>query len=227
MPGDGVVTIATRVAHGDIPGAADTVLLDVSDTGTGMEPEALARAFEPFFTTKPVGEGTGLGLATVFGIVRQSGGRITLASQPGVGTTVSIVLPTIEHVAPTLSTPHLAPVGGSEHILLVEDEPALRVATARLLSEHGYTVMAARDGLEALHLFDRLDHPIDLVVTDVAMPRLRGDQLAQQLIDRQPDLRFLFMSGYDSSEAGLPGRLLEKPVDEALLIRTIREVLDA
>ena len=219
MPSGGVLAITTEVL-------LDHVVIAVSDTGVGMEPDVLARALEPFFTTKPPGAGTGLGLATVFGIVTQNGGQIAIESSPTAGTTVSITLPRIDGEA----TVHLrapAAVGGTERLLLVEDEESLRFVTERILSEHGYEVVTASNGVEALAIFDRLGGAIDLVITDVVMPLMRGDELGQRMLERQPSVRLLLMSGYAPSNVAPPGRVLEKPVSEADLLREIRDALDA
>jgi len=226
MPEGGVLTITCERASAGTAGRADDVILRVLDSGVGMSPEVLSRAFEPFFTTKSRTQGSGLGLATVYGIVRRSGGIATLESEPGLGTTVTIRLPGSRRSV-TASAPAVPRiVGGQERILLVEDEEPLRAGTARLLREHGYDVVVAGDGVEALDLFDRATDPIKLVLTDVAMPRMRGDEFAARLAERRADVPVVFMSGYDSGETPLTGRLLAKPVQQETLLRTIREVLD-
>jgi PAS domain S-box-containing protein len=219
MPDAGILTIATERREAE-------VLVRVIDTGGGMSPEVVARAFEPFFTTKPTGEGTGLGLATVYGIVQQNGGTVTIDSAVGEGTTVTVVLPGSSDAEPHPGVVRASTAGGTERILLVEDEPALRDATAQLLVERGYDVLVASDGVDALEVFDRDPGAIDLVLTDVAMPRMRGDELALRLAERQPGLQVILMSGYDSGDAPLTGRMLAKPVAEDVLFRTIRAVLD-
>jgi CheY-like chemotaxis protein len=232
MPTGGPLRIVTDFVHGTRrsgPGggrSAPDVVLKVVDAGHGMAPDVVARAFEPFFTTKPQGEGTGLGLATVYGIVRQSGGEVTIDSTVGAGTTVTVVLPGAYDTAPVGGDEIEATLGGHERILLVEDEAALRVATARVLHDRGYDVLVACDGVEALEIFDREGATIDLVMTDLVMPRMRGDELARHLAERRPDLELVFMSGYDSGGAPLTGRLLAKPVAEDVLLRAIREALD-
>ena len=146
-------------------------MLTVTDDGPGMTPEVVERVFEPFFSTKPKGEGTGLGLSSVYGIVQQNGGDVRIDSTPGAGTTVRVVLPGSTEGATSVSGTEPAHGGGSERILLVEDEQALREGTSRLLQARGYSVLTAADGVEALEVMDREDQPIDVVVTDVAMPR--------------------------------------------------------
>lgn len=229
MPEGGSLTIRSERHHE--PGApVDTVVLRVCDTGTGMPPDVVARAFEPFFTTKSHSEGSGLGLATVYGIVRRSGGTVQIDSEPGVGTAVTIGLPATSlptAVSRVEGTEHL---GGHERVLLVEDEEALRVGTARLLSAHGYDVAVAGDGVEAVELLERLarrgDH-VHVVLTDVAMPRMRGDELALRVSERHPDIPLVFMSGHEADATRLAGPVLAKPVAQHTLLRALREVIDA
>jgi signal transduction histidine kinase/CheY-like chemotaxis protein len=224
MPDGGVVSISTRTT-GPVDGPGD-VVLTVTDDGPGMTPEVVERVFEPFFSTKPKGEGTGLGLSTVYGIVQQNAGDVRIDSTPGAGTTVRVVLPGSAGGVTSASAHAPAPGDGSERILLVEDEQALREGTSRLLQARGYSVVTAADGIEALEVMDREEQPIDVVVTDVAMPRMRGDELALHLAQTHPQLPVLFVSGYDSGASELPGRLLPKPVVEHELLGAIRELLD-
>jgi PAS domain S-box-containing protein len=238
MPAGGVLTIATVCttdAEQPSPSLSSSrgvrpvsgrVTIEVSDTGHGMTAEVLARVFEPFFTTKPRGEGTGLGLATVHGIVHQNGGEVAIESSLDTGTKVAVTFPRLDGAFAFRGAPPAALVGGHEKILLVEDEPSLRVATARTLSEHGYDVVSASDGVEALKAFDQLGGAVDVVLTDLAMPRMRGDDLARLLASRRASVRVVFMSGFHSGDTPLPGRLLEKPVSEGDLLRVIRETLD-
>jgi PAS domain S-box-containing protein len=226
MPEGGSLTIVAERAAGKDPSGPDDVILRVADTGLGMAPEVVGRAFEPFFTTKDRTKGSGLGLATVYGIVRRSGGDVSLDSEVGVGTTVTIRLPGSAESVPTTSSAPVRHEGGNERILFVEDEEPLRVGTARLLKEYGYDVLVAADGLEALQVFAQEADTIDLVLTDVAMPRMRGDVFAARLATLHAKVPLVFMSGYDSGETPLTGRLLAKPVQEDELLRTIREVLD-
>lgn len=220
MPGGGRITIVTERLDQELD-----IALRLTDTGGGMPANVVARAFEPFFTTKPHGQGTGLGLATVYGIVRQNDGEVGIASEVGVGTTVSIGLRGADDPGPQGGEATDDPLGGNERILLVEDEKALRVATARILAGHGYQVIAASDGVEALEFF--ADEPdIDVVVTDIAMPRMRGDELARLITARRPGTRVIMMTGYNSGETAATGRLLAKPVGEEELLRAIREVVD-
>jgi PAS domain S-box-containing protein len=220
MPCGGRIAIATTRSQQELG-----IALRVTDTGEGMRSDVVARAFEPFFTTKPHGKGTGLGLATVYGIVRQNGGEVRIDSEVGVGTTVTINLRGADGIAPHHDRPSGDPLGGNERILLVEDEKALRVATARILAGHGYEVIAAADGFEALEFLE--DSPdIDVVVTDIAMPRMRGDELAREITARRPGTRVIMMTGYDSGDGPPAGRLLAKPVGEEELLRAIREVVD-
>ncbi len=218
----------------DIPSGPYVMLL-VSDTGHGMSPEVKARLFEPFFTTKPVTQNTGLGLATVYGIVAQSGGYIWVDSEPERGTTFKICLPRVEpedELAPTPLEPS-RPGRGCEHILLVEDEDAVRSVAARVLLNQGYTVIQARNGEEALDLLSELGDGIDLVLTDVVMPDMGGLALAEKLKATKPELRLLYMSGYSEADKLQPGMnnfqfpFLQKPFSAESLIVKVREVLDA
>ena len=205
----------------------------VSDTGVGMSPETRGRAFEPFFTTKRPGEGTGLGLATVYGIVKQSDGFIWCQSEPGRGTTFEIFLP--ERVGPPepVERGGSAPLarGGGETVLVVEDEEAVRRMAARTLSARGYRVLEATDAAQALAQEPEWG-PIHLLVTDVVMPGLGGRELASALTARRPGLRVLYISGYTDDEITRRGLLdagapfLEKPFEAEGLARRVREVLD-
>ncbi|MBE7553579.1 MAG: PAS domain S-box protein [Anaerolineales bacterium] len=211
------------------------VLLAVSDTGVGMTEEVKSRLFEPFFTTKEVGKGTGLGLATCFGIVKQNGGHIRAYSEVGVGTTFKIYLPQVEGVATPLVRPE--PINilaqGTETILLAEDEITVRDLAAQSLRQQGYTVLEAADGLEALELAQsQPKKEIHLLLTDMIMPRLGGANLAEQLRAARPQIKVLFMSGYTDSTIiryGLPktgSAFLQKPFSPQRLVQKVREVLD-
>jgi two-component system cell cycle sensor histidine kinase/response regulator CckA len=218
----------------DIPPGPYVMLL-VSDTGHGMTPEVKGRLFEPFFTTKPTTQNTGLGLATVYGIVVQSGGYIWVDSEPEKGTTFKICLPRVEPESesspPSVRPAH--PTRGSETILLVEDEPAVRNVAIRVLMNQGYLVLAASNGEEALALANRMGGAIDLVLTDVVMPDLAGPELVARLVERWPGMRALYMSGYaegDKSRHRLRDpktSLLQKPFSADNLVHMVREVLDA
>ena len=210
------------------------VMLAVSDTGVGMDEETQHRVFEPFFTTKPEGQGTGLGLATVYGIVKQSGGYIWLYSEPGRGTTLRAYLPRVDEPAETarpVGPPAEAP-RGHETILVVEDTETLREVIRETLEERGYTVLLASNGEEALALARERDGPIDLLLTDVVMPKLGGGDLARLLSALRSGMRVLYMSGYTNgaiSQHGVLGggvMLLEKPFTGSTLARAVREALD-
>ena len=211
------------------------VYLQVSDTGSGLSPEARAHLFEPFFTTKEQGKGTGLGLATVYGIVKQNGGYIYVDSAPSHGTTVRVYLPQATEPVPVsdASVPVAAPTRGSETVLLVEDEPAVRQFARRALESSGYCVLAASAGAEAMATAMTHAGPIHVLVTDVVMPGMGGPELARRLAQQRPTLRVLFCSGYtdDASvregvrEAGTA--FLQKPFSPEELIRKVREVLSA
>ncbi len=203
----------------------------VSDTGVGMDPETQNRIFEPFFTTKKAASGTGLGLSTVYGIVEQSGGKITVDSSPGRGTTFGIHLPPYTGSEPESQSPERAPERGKETLLLVEDEAPVRESVRRLLEGHGYTIIEAQNGLDALRHYERNPGGIDLVLTDVTMPGMGGYELVEQLRTRQPELKVLFMSGY--SERAISGEetaqkrtgYVEKPFSIETLMQRLREVL--
>jgi len=205
------------------------VVLTVTDTGAGMSAEVQAHIFEPFYTTKEVGRGTGLGLATVYGVVTQSGGRIAVTSVPGSGTTFRIELPCVEGPAESSLPAAAAPAGGSEAVLLVEDERAVRELVATALRERGYHVVEAADGEEALRLAADAHEPIDLLVTDVVMPAMGGPELARRLGASRPGLRVLFVSGHGGDAVTAHDReaaFLQKPFGAEALARAVREVLD-
>jgi CheY-like chemotaxis protein len=209
-------------------------MLAVSDTGVGMDPETLARVFEPFFTTKDVGEGTGLGLATVYGIVEQSGGHVEVESAHGRGSTFRIYLPRVgEPAAPAATPPPAAtPRGGAETILLVEDEEDVCAVASETLTMYGYTVLTASNGVEGLAIVEGHGGSIDLVVTDVVMPRMRGDQLARALARSGREAKILYMSGYvelGNVHRTLPAgaNFIQKPFSPTDLAAKVREVLDA
>jgi len=210
-------------------------MLSVSDTGCGMEPELQTRVFEPFFSTKGQGKGTGLGLSTVYGIVKQSDGYIFLYSEPGCGSTFKIYLPRVEEAAVEAETGML-PDGlpqGTETVLLVEDEPGVRALVRDTLRIHGYTVLEARHGIEALLTAKQHTGPIHLLMTDVVMPQMSGREVADRLFVTRSDLRVLFMSGYTENAIVHHGVLhpgtafLQKPFSPEALARKVREVLDA
>ena len=211
------------------------VVLVVRDEGVGMDAETRARVFEPFFTTKPVGKGTGLGLATVYGLVKQSGGEIQLESEPGKGTALRIFLPRIdaplETPVPLSAAPPLP--RGTETLLLVEDEEAVRQLAVTVLTKLGYSVLEAPDAATAIGVFEEYRGPLDLLVTDVILPGLSGPRLAERLRAIRPALRVLFVSGYTEEEldrAKAPTAdtaFLAKPYTAASLAHKVRDVLDA
>jgi PAS domain S-box-containing protein len=209
------------------------VTLAVTDTGTGMDAETQARVFDPFFTTKAQGEGTGLGLSTVYGIVTQSGGTVQLYSEPGHGSTFKVHLPRVQKAHAHADAPcSVAPSGGSEKILVVEDEDAVRSLICSILQRQGYTVLRAKNGGEALLACERHSGTIDLMITDVIMPSMSGDDLAARLNTVRPEMKVIFMSGYTDSAIVHHGVLangtafLEKPFTPQAVARKVREVLD-
>jgi two-component system, cell cycle sensor histidine kinase and response regulator CckA len=243
MPQGGKLTIETSNAELDVEYTArhmgvkpgPYVLLAVSDTGCGLDPESQARLFEPFFTTKEKGKGTGLGLSTVYGIVKQSGGDVWAYSEPGKGTTFKIYLPRelLDIAATTLKpSPEPTRATGTETILVVEDEEALRKVARRSLEAAGYTVLSAGDGEEALRIVAGHVGPLHLLLTDVVMPHMGGRLLAEELVRTRPDLRVLYMSGYTDDAVVRHGVLdsgtnfLAKPFTSTDLARKVREVLD-
>ncbi len=243
MPEGGLLAISTYdlesthahdVGHGMIASGAYT-LLQVKDTGVGIDAEVQAHIFEPFFTTKDLSKGTGLGLSMVYGIVRQSDGYIFVDSTPGEGTTFSIYLPTVEEAETSERTPELsdAPAGAAETILVVEDEDAVRNAACEILRSRGYTVLQARNGFEAIDIFGQNHSAIDLLLTDVVMPQMKGPELAERLLGQLPDLKVMYMSGYYEESMfgrkmdGAGGNLIRKPFSSRSLTLKVREVLDS
>lgn len=234
MPTEGTLTIETSLALVDggtseaIPGAY--ALLTVRDTGAGMDDAVIRQAFEPYFTTKAVGKGSGLGLATVYGIVKQSGGFVTVDSAPSHGTTFSVYWPCVDEAAPV-------DAGGAfpadvrrrtEEILVVDDEDGVRALISAILIRQGYRVIEAANGQDALDVFQRSPGSIDLVVTDVMMPGMLGTTLATRLGALKPGVRILFVSGYSREKVvlGPEAEFLQKPFTPATLVRNVRELLD-
>jgi two-component system cell cycle sensor histidine kinase/response regulator CckA len=211
------------------------VALEVRDTGIGMDEETKARIFEPFFTTKPPGQGTGLGLSTAYGIVKQSGGYIAVETAPGAGTTFTVLLPRVYEAAEPLAAPpsrlELPTTVSRGTVLLVEDEAAVREATKRMLRKFGFIVIEAKDGEEALRLWERDGDSVDVVLTDVVMPTMGGVELARVLRERSADLRVVFMSGYTqgalepSTMDEAATRFLPKPFTSDQLVGTLRELI--
>jgi CheY-like chemotaxis protein len=240
MPSGGRLTIETFTVRLDteyarsrsdvVPG--DYVMISVSDTGHGMSAEIQSHLFEPFFTTKDRSRGTGLGLATSYGIVKQGGGHIAAYSEPGVGTTMRVYLPCVQQSPePRLVKEETLP-RGSETILLVEDDRPVRATAARILTNQGYRVLEAGDGAAALALLDGTGLAVDLMITDVVLPGMGGRELAEQVARIRPQIRILYVTGY-TDDVILQHRLVErdvsllqKPFTAGSLGAKVREVLD-
>ena len=243
MPRAGQLTVETQNVDVDAAyaearppmQAGRYVMLAVSDTGTGMDRDTQSRIFEPFFSTKAQGKGTGLGLATVYGIVKQSEGYIWVYSEEEQGTTFKVYLPRVDKaVSPTHKEAAPAePARGSETILLVEDEDVVRGLALRILLKSGYTVLEAANGDEAIRQCEQHQSTIDLMLTDVVLRRMSGRDLAELLTVRRPDMKVIYMSGYTDEviahrgilEPGIP--FIQKPFTLVSLARKVREVLDA
>ena len=243
MPDGGSLTIQTanvHVANAGDGGRADLapgdyVMLSVIDTGAGMDAETAAQIFEPFFTTKAMGKGTGLGLAMVYGIVKQSGGEISVESEVGRGTTFRIYLPRVESTSPELNLEEAVPPmeSGTETILIVEDDETLLELALEILTDAGYNAIRAPSGQSALLQCERYQGPIHLMITDLVMPQMNGPELGERVASLRPEMKILFMSGYADdavtakgiSIAGMP--FLQKPFSPQTLSRKVREVLDS
>lgn len=242
LPQGGTITMSIEnvvlddqavAALGDLP-VGDYVMLTVSDTGVGMEGEALSRIFEPFYTTKAAEKGTGLGLATVFGIVKQSGGGIEVESASGKGSTFRIYLPQVEASEPVAEEKErgTSAAEGRETIMIVDDEEMIRELLERTLEGFGYTVLTAQHGAEALQIVEQHEGPIDLMVTDVVMPQMSGHELAKRLAPIRPKMSVLYISGYDEimvTDKGLvdqKGQFLQKPFIPKEVVKKIRTILD-
>jgi CheY-like chemotaxis protein len=241
MPAGGALTIETenvvldadhavRHPHGS---AGPHVLIAISDTGIGMDATVQSHLFEPFFTTKERGKGTGLGLATVYGIVRQSGGSVSVHSEVGQGTTFKIYLPSAGSAVEPTSPVRVGPARGSETILLVEDQPEVLAVTRATLERHGYTVIAAASGSEALEKARLHGSTIGMLMTDMVMPGMSGHELATALLHHQPTLRVLYMSGYTEGRIVHHGvvdpdvAFIQKPFTPNALLAKVRDRLDA
>jgi signal transduction histidine kinase/ActR/RegA family two-component response regulator len=234
MPNGGLITVSTRPARLEADpelGTGEFLLLSVSDTGVGMPRDVRARAFDPFFTTKGLGKGTGLGLAQVYGIAKQAGGSARIHSEPGKGTSVTLILPRADQAAAAAASapahPFMPVVAGAR-ILVVDDDAGVRGYVAEALANLGYAPMEAAEGVAGLAILDRED--VDLLIVDYAMPGMSGAEVAAKALERRPDLRILFASGYAESDAleaamGRPAQLLRKPFDTPTLARRVYEVM--
>ena len=243
MPHGGMLTIETATVRVDesyvqrhsIVAEGDYVLLTFTDSGQGIAAEHLAHIFEPFYSTKEAGKGTGLGLATVYGIVKQNGGFVWVYSEPGLGTTFKIYLPRVQSLSSEVRITEIdeSSPRGSETLLLVEDESSVRQASRQFLVQRGYKVLEASDGEDALRVLRNQHLPIHLMITDVVMPRMGGPKLAEQLAEKRPNVKVLFVSGYAENTVLKHGkidvatRFLQKPFSLKTLARKVREVLDA
>jgi len=237
MPDGGRITVATGNVTFDEPYAQEHfdvkagayVMIAVSDTGHGMDRDTRAHVFEPFFTTKELGKGTGLGLATIYGIVRQSGGHIWLYSEPGQGTTFKIYLPRVDAPATDEAAPEPGGVAGRGSVLVVEDEPTVRDMTIQVLRRAGWTVTAVSSASEAITLVDTRAQPFDAIVSDVVMPGMSGIELANRVLDRQPSIRIVLLSGYTAETLDLERvvdlgvRFVSKPVSSRELVAALAE----
>jgi CheY-like chemotaxis protein len=245
MPQGGLINIETKNVELDenytsehapvVPG--HYVMLAVTDNGVGMNRETKEHAFDPFFTTKEAGKGTGLGLATVYGIVKQSGGYVWIYSEPGEGTSVKLYFPEVSAAAAfgpsaELQTATRSSKRGSETILLVEDEEAVRGLACRILEKQGYRVIPAQHGRDAMDIATKEEGRIDLVLTDVVMPGMNGRGLVERLSGIRPSIKSLYMSGYTDDDIIRRGFLepsksfLQKPFTTDALLQTVRKVLD-
>jgi hypothetical protein len=234
MPNGGILTLETANVHLDESEAGRHILLAVSDNGAGMDQATQARLFEPFFTTKGPGKGTGLGLSTVFGIVKQSGGSVRVYSEPGRGTCVKVYLPRIDQpVALEAKDGAKAPRTGHETLLLVEDDDMVRNLVRETLERAGYRLKDTADPTEARRIADSFQGKIDLLITDVILPKVSGTELASQLNRLRPGMKVLYMSGYNDKAIVNSGLLqkevafLQKPFTPAALIEKVREVLES
>jgi len=241
MPNGGTLTVATTSTELDEAyarahigmSAGAHVCLQVQDTGSGMDEQTRSRAFDPFFTTKEPGKGTGLGLSTVYGIVKQSGGSVWLDSTPGGGTSVQVYLPRVQEQPDLAQAAQVAPSGPVQGatVLVVEDEQLVRDLVRRSLRRAGYMVLVAENGEEALAVFRANPGPIDLLITDVVMPRMNGNELASRILQERPGIRVLFVSGYANDVLDLRGGLgpgteyLQKPFTPSVLLDRVRELL--
>jgi two-component system cell cycle sensor histidine kinase/response regulator CckA len=242
MPNGGKLTVETSNIELDTPGVCEGieitsgpyVMLTVTDTGIGMTADVQSRLFEPFFTTKPAGQGTGLGLSTAYAIVKKAGGHIALSSELNRGTTFKVFFPRVGNAVET-TAPEIGawlPANRGATILLVEDEEHLRCCVRQLLEKAGYIVFTASHAIEALHICEENHYSIDLVLTDIGLPHIRGPELLELVRNRHPQMKAIFMSGFGADSLRpeerlhLSGRLIQKPFRKEFLIRQIEQALN-
>ncbi|HOP41338.1 MAG TPA: ATP-binding protein, partial [Geobacteraceae bacterium] len=242
MPQGGTLTISLTAvemqerfehAHG-IGKPGKYACISITDTGHGMDAETREKIFEPFFTTKEIGKGTGLGMAIIYGIISQHNGYVSVESEPGSGTTFHLYLPLMAKDERSIkeSQQEELPAGGTETILMAEDDPAVRNLHSMMLEEAGYTVIAAVDGSDALNKFFSHEMNVDILVTDVIMPKLDGKRLIEKIREVRPGMKVLFMSGYTKDlfvQRGILDKefnFLSKPVSATELLKAVRDILD-
>ncbi len=240
MPSGGTLTIKvtaieiaeTKSNSNNGIGSGSYVVMKVSDSGKGMNEQTQSQIFEPFFTTKALGKGTGLGLSTVYGIVKQSGGHISVSSQPDKGATFTIHLPQVkEPITRSLVEETVKSLNGSETILFVEDEEQVRKLAKRLLENNGYTVILAQDAQDAQKVMAEYKRPVHLLITDLMLPDITGSQLAKKLTETHKELKVLYISGYSydllhEERDGIENAFIQKPFTEERLTRGVRTLLD-
>jgi CheY-like chemotaxis protein len=242
MPQGGSLLVQTEMLNGDAdlsgkfahfkPG--QYAQISVADTGTGMSQDTAEIIFEPFFTTKEEGKGTGLGLSIVHGVITQHSGHIEVLSEPGKGTVFKMYLPLVPYQAERARTPVVhQPAGGSETVLIAEDNEPVRILVRNILTEYGYSILESADGQEAVEKYMGTDNHVDLLLLDVVLPKIDGKSVYEEIRKAKPDIKVLFMSGYTTDIVqkhgveGCESNFLQKPIMPHILLGKVREVLDA